>query len=226
MRDLTAELEYSLIVSCQPVRGGYLDSSEIVLATARAVIGAGAAAVRVEGVRDLRAVVECVPRPVIGLIKRDVPASDAFITATWADFEAVLDTGAHIVAVEATARNGALDLKDVVPAARLRGRLVMADVSSLEEGVRAWESGVDFVGTTLSGYTPTSPGSADPDIELVRSLAQEGVRVIAEGRYDRPEYAAAALEAGAYAVTVGSAITRPEHVTGWFLKAMGDASRG
>jgi N-acylglucosamine-6-phosphate 2-epimerase len=57
---------------------------------------------------------------------------------------------------------------------------------------------------------------------LVRRLAAAGCRVMAEGRYDTPARAAAALQAGAWAVTVGSAITRLEVVTGWFTAALGE----
>ena len=44
--------------------------------------------------------------------------------------------------------------------------------------------------------------------------------VLAEGRYKAPPLAAAAIRAGATAVVVGSAITRPEHITGWFREAV------
>ena len=43
---------------------------------------------------------------------------------------------------------------------------------------------------------------------------------MAEGRIRSPEEAAAALARGAWAVTVGSAITRIEHVTSWFVEAI------
>ena len=43
---------------------------------------------------------------------------------------------------------------------------------------------------------------------------------MAEGRVNTPELAALAMAAGADAVTVGSALTRLEHVTGWFAEAI------
>ncbi|WP_428352076.1 hypothetical protein, partial [Lichenifustis flavocetrariae] len=42
----------------------------------------------------------------------------------------------------------------------------------------------------------------------------------AEGRYRTTADLRAARAAGAFAVVVGSAITRPEHITGWFAAVM------
>ncbi|WP_276322092.1 nitronate monooxygenase [Paenibacillus thalictri] len=101
------------------------------------------------------------------------------------------------------------------------GRLAMADVSTYEEGLAAERLGVDFIGTTLSGYTPYSPRLETPDFELVRQLsARVKVPVIAEGRIWTPEEAALALEAGASYVVVGSAITRPQLITARYVQAM------
>ncbi len=43
------------------------------------------------------------------------------------------------------------------------------------------------------------------------------------GRIRVPEQAAEAIRLGAGGVVVGSAITRPEHITGWFATAVADA---
>ena len=44
--------------------------------------------------------------------------------------------------------------------------------------------------------------------------------LIAEGRIHTPAQARAALDAGAFAVVVGTAITHPASITGWFDAAM------
>nr|WP_245557605.1 hypothetical protein [Deinococcus peraridilitoris] len=96
----------------------------------------------------------------------------------------------------------------------------MADVSTLAEGLAASHAGADLIATTLSGYTPDSPKLAGPDFELIHTLVSQGVRPVAEGRIRTPNEARRALELGARAVVVGSAITRPDVVTRWFVQAL------
>ena len=95
----------------------------------------------------------------------------------------------------------------------------MADCSSLDDALECWQLGFDMVGTTLSGYTAEETPD-EPDLALVKSLSAAGCRVVAEGRYNTPAQAAAAMPCGAWAVTVGSAITRLEHICGWYNTAL------
>ncbi|MFM7585272.1 MAG: N-acetylmannosamine-6-phosphate 2-epimerase, partial [Caldilinea sp.] len=86
--------------------------------------------------------------------------------------------------------------------------------------------GADLVSTTMSGYTDYSPALAGPDLALVAALSQAlSVPLLAEGRYQTPEQVVAALHAGATSVVVGGAITRPQEITGRFVRAL-RASRG
>lgn len=48
--------------------------------------------------------------------------------------------------------------------------------------------------------------------------------MIAEGRYNTPEQAGEAMRNGAWAVTVGSAITRLEHICEWYNAALKKAA--
>ncbi|WP_169085501.1 hypothetical protein [Paenibacillus sp. PL91] len=71
----------------------------------------------------------------------------------------------------------------------------------------------DFVGTTLSSYTPHGPRSEGPDLELVRWMSEAlPLPFVAEGRIGTPEEAASAMRAGASYVGVGGAITRPQFI--------------
>lgn len=222
MPDVIAQLDGTLVVSCQAYPGEPLRDPDTMRRMALAVLAGGAAGIRAQGLDDLRAIRAATDAPLIGLWKDGTEG--VYITPTPDHARAVADTGADIVAVDATdrPRPDGSTLADSVEAVHAAGRLLMADVSTYEEGVRAAELGADLVGTTLSGYTGHSPGSQGPDLELVARLAGAlPVPVIAEGRVHRPADAVRAREAGAYAVVVGTAITHPTTLTRWFADALG-----
>ena len=99
--------------------------------------------------------------------------------------------------------------------------ILMADISTYDEGVNAWKQGMDIVGTTMSGYTDYSPKLDEPDYELVRRLSETiSVPVIGEGKVHYPDQAVKMLEAGAHAVVVGGAITRPLEIASRFMAAV------
>lgn len=78
-----------LIVSCQPVPGSPLDKPEIVAAMALAAEQAGAVAVRIEGIDNLRMTRSLVSVPIIGIIKRDLDDSPVRITPFLDDVDAL-----------------------------------------------------------------------------------------------------------------------------------------
>ena len=99
--------------------------------------------------------------------------------------------------------------------------VLMADISTYEEGVNAWKLGMDLVGTTMSGYTSYTPKLSGPDYDLVRKLSDTlDIPVIGEGRVHSPGQAVEMLEAGAFAVVVGGAITRPLEIAQRFIQAV------
>ncbi len=208
-----------LIVSCQPVPESPLDRPDIVAAMALAAEHASAVAVRIEGIANLRAARPLLSILVIGIIKRDLPDSPVRITPFLEDVDALAQAGADIIAFDGTDRLRPITREAIVERIHHHERLAMADCSSLEDGRYCQQLGVELIGSTLSGYlTPDTP--KDPDLALVRALSDAGCRVIAEGRYNSPELAAQAMQHGAWAVTVGSAITRLEHICQWFNDAM------
>ncbi|OLP58860.1 N-acetylmannosamine kinase [Xaviernesmea oryzae] len=218
------DLENSLIVSCQPVPGGPMDTAEAVVGFARAALSAGAKALRIESVAYVRAVRAAVSAPIIGLVKRDLDDSPVRITPFRADVEGLVEAGADIIAFDATDRPRPVAVAELAEIVRAAGRLSMADCASAEDGARALVLGIDFIGTTMSGYTG-GPEPVEPDLDLIQAFRAMTPYVIAEGRIRTTDQAAAAIAAGAYAVVVGSAITRTEHATSWFLDAVTGASR-
>lgn len=221
-RILLAALRGRLIVSCQAYPGEPMRSPSIMRAVALAVAAGGAAGIRAQGVDDIRAIKAAVPLPLIGLWKDG--DSDVVITPTLEHALAVADAGADIVALDAThrPRPGGRSFADIVTALHERtGTVVMADVSTVDEGVAAVAAGADAVATTLAGYTPHSNRTGGPDLALVTELVRRvDVPVVAEGRIHTPAQAAEAIEAGAFAVVVGTAITHPTTITGWFADAL------
>ena len=219
---LADELRGSLIVSCQPVVGGPLDRPDIVVGFALAALTSGAAAVRIEGIDNVTAVRAATRAPIIGLIKRDYPGTTVRISATVSDIDALANAGADIIAFDATAYPRPAPAADLLAAIHGHSRIAMADISTAAEAETAARLGADLIGTTLSGYME-GPIPEVPDIQLVKAIVGCGKPVIAEGRIRTPEQAKAAIQAGAFAVVVGSAITRPEHITEWFATAVADA---
>lgn len=210
-----------LVASCQPVDDGPMDRPEIVAAMARAAVAGGAVALRIEGVDNLRAVRPVVDVPIIGIVKTDLADSPVRITVTKADALALAEAGADVIAYDATPRQRTDSREEVLATILRAGRLAMADCATLEDGQTAHAAGASILGTTLSGYTAETQNlNEGPDLRLIGAFKGLGAGfVMAEGRINSPDLAALAMQAGADAVTVGSALTRLEVVTGWFVDA-------
>lgn len=227
--EILKKLAGGLIVSCQAEIPEPLAVPEILLAMARSALSGGAVAIRTNWPPNIEIMHRELEIPLIGLYKKNYPDSDVFITPTLEEVKAVVAAGADIVALDATfrPRPAGERLEDLI--ARIKDRwkvLTMADISTLEEGKQASRLGFDLIATTLSGYTDYTMEQAKegkPDFNLIQKLSAEldpPVPVVAEGRIWTPEDAARALQAGAFAVVVGSAITRPHLITARFVKAM------
>lgn len=219
-------LPSGLVVSCHRDEKEPFMTMEVLLAFVKAAEQGGAVALRIEGTETVAAVRGQTALPIIGFVRGCYPDDSELITPELDDIAALVDAGATIVAVDATQRkrpNGQ-DGFMFVEEARKRGPIpLVADCSTFREGVRAAENGATFIATTLSGYTPDTERADHlrPDFELVHELSSAlTVPVIAEGRIWTPEQAVRCLEEGAWAVVVGSAITRPRVITQMFVSAM------
>lgn len=208
-----------LIASCQPVDDGPLDKPEIVAAMAQASVIGGAAGLRIEGVDNLKATRPVVNVPIIAIVKRDLEDSPVRITPFLQDIEDLAAAGADIIAVDGTDRKRPVDIESAVKKIHELGCLAMADCSNLAEGLYCQQLGFDIVGSTMSGYTGGEVPD-EPDYQLVKDLKSAGCFVMAEGRYNTPELAQTAIAIGADSVTVGSALTRLEHIVSWFADAV------
>lgn len=235
--ELLERFKGGLIVSCQvtdeegnrdilnPAQG-----PAIMEAFAIACVAGGAKGIRADGPLDIRAIRRVVDVPIIGIYKMDLPGFQVRITPTFESAKKVVESEADIVALDATPRTRPRRLSAKTLIQQVKRELnvpVMADVSTLEEGVQAVEAGAELVATTLSSHTPYTIGRKKPDLDLVKELAEHvDVPVIAEGYITTPELAKQAVEMGAYAVVVGNRIVNPRRITEAFVKSIGSAKRG
>ncbi|MFZ3588973.1 N-acetylmannosamine-6-phosphate 2-epimerase [Bacillus sp. DJP31] len=219
-KNFFVDVKSGLIVSCQALEDEPLHGAEVMGKMAIAAKMGGAVGIRANGLKDISAIRRVVDLPVIGLIKRDYMNSTVYITPTKKEVDELLLSGVQMIAIDATRRDrpGGESLEALVSYIHSKDRLVMADISTFEEGVYAEEIECDCVSTTMSGYTPYSTQSVEPDFTLIDQLVKKlSIPVFAEGRISTPEQANKALQLGAHTVVVGSAITRPQDITKKFV---------
>jgi len=220
---LQSALRGKLLVSCQADAGSALRDSSIMARMARAAVEGGAAGIRANGPDDVRAIRQAVGVPIVGIWKTLQDDGETLITPSFEAARQLVEAGADLVALDCTARGvrfGALERLR-----RIRQELgvpVLADIATLHEAVQAAAAGADAVLSTLRGYTPETRDvkTFEPPFiaELVRTL--KDVPVIAEGHIQAPEELCAALDAGAFAIIIGTAITRPAAITRRFVSAL------
>ncbi len=216
-------LKNKVIVSVQAMQGEPLYDETCMMAMMKSVVSGGAAALRVAGARDVKNAKASFDLPVIGLTKPDKLPENwqevVYITPNLESVETLIEAGADIIAFDGTSRIRECSLEEIINKIHSEGRLAMADISTLEEGLECEKLGADILSTTLSGYTKeTFTTSDEPDFDLLVNLTKNtGIPVILEGRIWEPWQVKKAFESGAYSVVIGSAITRPQLITKRFI---------
>jgi N-acylglucosamine-6-phosphate 2-epimerase len=214
-------LKTGLIVSCQAPKNSPLHDADIISAMAETAYHHGAIAVRIDSPAHVLATRKKVPIPIIGLWKQQLPNYDVYITPRFSDVEAIAQAGADIIAIDATLRNRPEDLTDLIAKIHGLGKLVMADIDTISAAIAAEIAGADFIGTTLYGYTEETANLKPPGFDLLTEMvAKIQVPCICEGGISSPEMAKKALELGAIAVVVGTAITGIDLLTQSYIQAL------
>jgi N-acylglucosamine-6-phosphate 2-epimerase len=229
MNKLLAKIRGGLIVSCYAGHDLNEEMSDpyVMACMANSCVNGGAVAIRTN-LENVAAIRKAVDVPLIGIKKvyksGGIEDSNFRITPTLKEVEELVNAGADIVAVDATKREryDQFTLKEFIKKIREKWDIgIVGDISTVEEGVAAFEAGVDAVGTTLSGYTPYSKNPIvfgtlplpDPDYQIITELKQAGVPfIIAEGRIDSGTKMKKALDSGASAVVIGTSITEPKKI--------------
>lgn len=220
------KLKGSIIISSQAMPGEPFYAEKAMEAMIQAVINGGADALRLAGTRDVKMAKRLCKLPIIAITKPDkIPENFkevVYITPTLNDVKILAEAGADIIAFDGTnrPRPGGCSLKEIIDLTKSLGCFSMADISTFEEGVYARGLGADIVSTTLAGYTDYSISTEGPDFELLSRLVKAvDCPVILEGRVWSPDEVKKAFDLGAYAVVIGSAVTRPHLIVERFVKA-------
>ncbi|MCM1004466.1 MAG: N-acetylmannosamine-6-phosphate 2-epimerase [Candidatus Gastranaerophilales bacterium] len=219
------DLKGKIIVSSQAMPDEPFYDETCMKAMMQSVVNGGAGGLRVAGARDVRNAKKF-GLPVIGLTKPDkLPEnwrSVVYITPTLKEVRELIEADADIIAFDGTTRpRPNCTLEDIIKEIKSAGKLSMADISTLEEGINAEKLGVDIISTTLAGYTDESGIAGEtPDFELLEKLVKTVNKpVILEGRIWTREDVQKGFELGAHCVVIGSAITRPQLIVKRFLGA-------
>jgi N-acylglucosamine-6-phosphate 2-epimerase len=212
-----------LIVSCQASEGDPLDNLDTLTRIATSVLRGGAGGLRAEGIARVAAFRAITQLPIIGLIKTYDTNGDVYITPDFRSAKAASDAGADIIALDCTARRLAAAEPWPELIHRIHAELnrpVLADIATLDDALAAERAGADAVATTLYGYTAETASIRTVSWPLIQSIvAHLTIPVLVEGHISNPQDVRRALDLGATAVVVGSAITRPETIAARFVEA-------
>lgn len=225
MKEVIKDLKNGLIVSCEAYEDEPLYGGDTVTRLAIAAEEGGAVAIKTSGIKNIKSIKENVKIPVIGSI-RIIPEEfdkkrDVIITPTILAAETACDLGVDILSFDCTIRNNRSYeyLKDFIKSLKIICDIpLMAEISTLEEAVFAAENEVDIISTSLSRDVEGVEFINKPDKKIVENISKiTNIPINSEGKITNYKEAVDLLKAGAYSVTVGSAITRPQTITKRFV---------
>jgi len=213
--EISRSMRGRLIVSCQAANGDVFHDPQLMARFAAAAVAGGAAGIRANGCADVSAIRKVTKVPIIGIEKVLHQDGLPLITPSFDSARGLVEAGADMVALDCTERGQEMGALTRIREIKTHLRVpVMADVANVEQAIRAAEAGADYVLSTLRGYTAETRDARDFDPAFIEELVKAcSVPVIAEGRISSPEQARQAIAAGAMAVVVGTAITRPADIT-------------
>jgi len=204
-----------LIVSCQAPVDSPLHEPTVIAAIAQAALNQGAVGVRIDTPAHISAVRQRSLAPLIGLWKQQLAGYEVYITPQFHHAAAIAQAGADIIAIDATLRNrpGGETVATLIKRIHAElGKQVLADVDTIDAAIAAEAAGADLVATTLYGYTARTNHLCAPGFDLLTQLIERlDIPAICEGGISSPQLARHALDLGAYAVVVGTAITGIDH---------------
>lgn len=206
----------SIIVSCQAEAGSPTDNVDMIGAFAQSAVLGGAAGLRLAGAEHIAAVrARGIGLPIIGIHKSYQPGMPVLITGDRQQVRPLVAAGAQIIAFDATPRTRPSSLNELVQEIHACGAQALADLRQLSDMDAAIGAGADALATTLSVWDLPE---YVPDIALIEAIARRwNGPLIAEGNFWTREDVRRAFDAGAHAVVIGSAITRPWKITEYYV---------
>lgn len=233
MKPFGSRFGSGVIVSVQLDTSEPLHTPQHCALFAQAAAAGGAKGLRAEGVMNIQEVRATTSLPLIGCVRSDYGDGWMLVTPDLDAVEQLFRLGVDAMAMDATARprpgtgrSGLEFLSDV----RLRYPEfpIVADVANYDEGMQAADLGAAAISTSLCGRTKETYEhalAASPNLDLVSRLASRlSIPVLAEGFIWTVDDARSAMNAGAYAVVVGGAITRPRVITQIFVNSVENAA--
>jgi N-acylglucosamine-6-phosphate 2-epimerase len=206
-----------IIVSCQADDNTPTDFVEMIVAFARSAEMGGAVGLRINSADHVAAVRQHSQLPIIAIQKYYAADDLVLITGDHHSIPALAQAGAEIIAFDATDRERPSTLTQIIETIHAHHALALADIRHFEDVARAVDHHADAVATTL---TPWDLPEYVPNIDLIAQIkaAYPQLPIIAEGNFWNPPDVKRALEAGASAVVIGSAITRPWMITEYYVR--------